>query len=171
MDHSHSTLRGVIIGILSDTHDRLENMIAGLDLLRAGGAEFFIHCGDVGGERILDQLAGLRAAIVWGNNDWDRRELGRYAGILGIQVLDNFGQLELGGKRFAVTHGDDAQIVRQVIDRQEDDYLLLGHSHVRADHRIGKIRIINPGALHRATQKSVAKLDTVTDRLEFLMLR
>jgi uncharacterized protein len=158
----------VLIGILSDTHDRLESTIAGLDALRAAGAEFFIHCGDVGGERILDQLAGLKAALVWGNNDWDRRELTRYAQNLGIQVSDSLAELELGGKRFAITHGDDAGVVRRIIDGQAHDYLLLGHSHVRADQRMGKIRIINPGALHRAARKSVARLDTVADDLQFL---
>lgn len=158
----------MIIGILSDTHDRLESTMAGLDLLCAAGAEFFIHCGDVGGERILDQLAGLKAALVWGNNDWDRRELARYAQILGIQVFDSLAELELGGKRFAVTHGDDGGIVRRIIDGQSHDYLLLGHSHIRADQRMGKVRIINPGALHRAARKSVARLDTSTDDLQFL---
>jgi hypothetical protein len=158
----------VIIGILSDTHDRLESTIAGLNSLRAAGAEFFIHCGDVGGERILDQLAGLKAALVWGNNDWDRRELTRYAENLGIDVANSLAELELGGKKFAVTHGDDGGIVRRIIDEQAHDYLLLGHSHVRADQRMGKIRIINPGALHRAAQKSVARLDTVTDDLQFM---
>ncbi|HEY1628897.1 MAG TPA: metallophosphoesterase family protein, partial [Tepidisphaeraceae bacterium] len=73
------------IGILSDTHDRLDNMLAAMQLLRDGGAEFFIHCGDVGGERILDQLAGFPAALVWGNNDWDQAELSRYAESRSIQ--------------------------------------------------------------------------------------
>jgi predicted phosphodiesterase len=76
----------VLIGILSDTHDRLDNAVAGLNLLRDAGAEFYIHCGDVGGEQILDQFAGLPAALVWGNNDWDRRSLERYAKGLEIAV-------------------------------------------------------------------------------------
>ena len=160
----------MIIGILSDTHDRLDNMVAAMELLRSGGAEFYIHCGDVGGEQILDQLAGLPAALVWGNNDWDRAELSRYAQSLSIQVFQNLGELELGGKRLALTHGDDEQIVRKIIDQQQHDYLLLGHTHVRLDKRIGQVRIINPGALHRATRKSAALLDTAGDSLRFVDL-
>jgi putative phosphoesterase len=160
----------VIIGILSDTHDRLDNMRSAMQLLRGGGAEFYIHCGDVGGEPIIDQLAGVPAALVWGNNDWDRTPLTRYAQSLSIQVFAGLGELELGGKKFAITHGDDERIVRKITDAQQHDYLLLGHSHVRLDKRIGKVRIINPGALHRAAKKSVALLDTASDLLRFVEL-
>jgi putative phosphoesterase len=160
----------VLIGILSDTHDRIDNTVAGLNLLQQAGVSFYIHCGDVGGEPILDQLAGLPAALVWGNNDWDRRTLTRYAESLGIQVFPTLAELELDGKRIAVTHGDDPRLFRQIIDRQQHDYLLYGHSHIRADQRIGSMRIVNPGALHRAKEKSVAVLDTSSDSLRFLLL-
>jgi uncharacterized protein len=160
----------VIVGILSDTHDRIESATIGMDLLRTAGAEFYLHCGDVGGEQILDLLAGIPSALVWGNNDWDRRGLTRYAEILGIQVFQSFGELELGDKRFAITHGDDGRLVRQVLDGQKHDYLLVGHSHAKADQRYGRIRLINPGALHRAAQKSVAVLDTASDELKFLLV-
>ena len=49
----------MLIGILSDTHDRAEMMAAAIALLQENKAEFFIHCGDVGEESMLDHLAGL----------------------------------------------------------------------------------------------------------------
>jgi putative phosphoesterase len=156
------------IGILSDTHDKLPAMQAGLNLLRQSGAEFFIHCGDVGSEPILDQLAGLPSAFVWGNNDWDRPALERYAHNLGITCYGDFGDLELGGKRFAVIHGDDLRLRQRILTEQHHDYLLQGHTHLRHDEKIGTVRCINPGALYRARDKSVAILDTETDRLTFL---
>ena len=48
----------MIVGILSDTHDRVAAAAAAIERLRQHGAEYFIHCGDVGSERVLDQLAG-----------------------------------------------------------------------------------------------------------------
>src|ERR1700754_735549 len=65
----------VLIGILSDTHGRADAMALAMQALRNGGAEFFIHCGDVGSEGVLDHLAGAPAAFVWGNTDWDRAAL------------------------------------------------------------------------------------------------
>lgn len=157
-----------MIGILSDTHDRAGAMAEAVKLLRQEGAEFLIHCGDVGSEPMLDYLAGIPSAFVWGNNDWDRAGLERYAVKLGINCLGSAGELELGGKRFAILHGDDSRARQRFLSEQRCDYLLQGHTHVRQDERIGKTRCINPGALHRAKQKTVALLDTVTDRLRFL---
>ena len=160
----------MIVGILSDTHDRVDAMAAGMALLRQGGATFFIHCGDVGSERVLDHLAGLPAAFVWGNTDWDRRGLERYAETLGVRCLGAKGELELGGKRFMVLHGDDGRAVWQAMNDGRYDYLLHGHTHLRRDQRVGRLRIINPGALHRAREKTVALLDTDSDTLTFMNL-
>ncbi len=157
----------MIVGILSDTHDKTAAAAAAVALLRRMKAEFFVHCGDVGSERVLDHLAGLQAAFVFGNNDYDRGGLERYAADIGVRCLGAFGELELGGKRFAVLHGDDFALRRRLFDGQAHDYLLQGHTHVAHDQRIGRIRLINPGALHRARTKSVATLDTETDALEF----
>lgn len=158
----------MLLGILSDTHDRVDAMVEAMRLLRAAGSQFYIHCGDVGSEPILDHLAGEHAAFVYGNNDWDRQGLGRYAEAIGVQCLDDFGTLELDGKRIAVTHGDDAGRVKRILAEQEHDYLLLGHSHVTEDRRVGRTRVINPGALHRARVKTVATLDLATDALNWI---
>jgi putative phosphoesterase len=156
------------IGILSDTHGNLITATAGVRALEQAGVEFFIHCGDVGSTEVLDLLAGHQSAFVFGNCDWDRRELERYANDIGIQCLANVGELELSGKRIAVTHGDDGKIYRRILDEQTCDYLFYGHTHIKADRREGRIRIINPGALHRATVKTVAVVDVNRDELSIL---
>jgi len=158
----------MIIGILSDTHDRVEAMAAAMAVLREGGAEFYIHCGDVGGRGVLDHLAGVPAAFVWGNNDWDRPDLERYAARLGIACHGSLAELDLGGKSIAVIHGDDLRLKQSLLASKKYDYLLHGHTHVRSDERIEMTRVINPGALYRAREKTVAILDTAADRLTFL---
>jgi putative phosphoesterase len=166
-------VRAVLLGILSDTHGRRDAARAAVELLRSRGAKYLIHCGDVGGEEILDLLAGddPPAAFVWGNNDFDRDDLARYARSVGVNCLETFGSLTLDGKTIAVTHGDLARPVRKVLAAQDHDYLLVGHSHVPSDQRVGWVRVINPGALHRAAAKTVALLDLATDRLDLLTLR
>jgi uncharacterized protein len=161
----------VLVGILSDTHDRADMMALAIDLLRARGAQFFIHCGDVGGQAVLDHLAGLDAAFIWGNNDWDRLSLQRYAKQLNIRCYGSQADLTLDGKRFAVIHGDDLPLRHRLLEEQQYDYLLQGHTHVKHLGRIGKTLVINPGALHRAREKTVALLDTATDQVEFLVVQ
>ena len=157
----------VIIGILSDTHDRADNMAAGLKALQNAGSEFYIHCGDIGTQRCIDLLAGLPCAFVFGNTDWDRAKLARYAQSIDVPCYGSFATLEFDGKQVAVLHGDDFRLKQKLIDEQKHDYLLQGHTHLKDDRRVGKMRLINPGALHRAAAKTVATLDVAADALWF----
>jgi hypothetical protein len=160
----------VLVGILSDTHDRADTMGLAIAHLKKEGAEFFIHCGDVGGQAVLDHLAGLKAAFVWGNTDWERVPLQRYAQTLGVACYGAMGDIEIDGKRFAVLHGDDPALMQKLLTGQQYDYLLHGHTHVRRDQVVGKTRVINPGALFRAREKSVALLDPATGQLRFFVV-
>ncbi|HEX4793438.1 MAG TPA: metallophosphoesterase [Humisphaera sp.] len=161
----------MLVGILSDTHDRADMAASAIEILRMRGAEFYLHCGDVGGERVLDQLVGLPGGFVWGNNDWDRPELERYAAQLKITCYATEADITLAGKRFAMIHGDDFAAKRRIVESQEFDFLLLGHTHVRQRERAGRTTIINPGALYRAREKSVALLETETAAVDFLIVR
>lgn len=158
------------LGILSDTHDRAPAMKAAVALLQEHQAQYLIHCGDIGSEHMLDYLAGLPSAFIFGNNDWDRPAIKRYAQRLGIMCCDTFGDLELSGKKIAVIHGDDFRLKERLLAEQRHDYLLQGHTHLRQDERVGKIRCINPGALHRAREKTVALLDLESDDLQFFIV-
>jgi putative phosphoesterase len=156
----------LIIGLLSDTHDRVKPAEAAVRMLRANGAEYLLHAGDVGGEQIIDLLAGAPAAFVWGNNDVRCTSLAAYAADVGVTCLDELGQLELDGKKIAITHGDHDKTVRKILEEQQHDYLITGHTHVRHDRRVGRVRWINPGALHRVGIKTIALLDTSSDKLQ-----
>ena len=158
----------MLIGLLSDTHDRADMAAAAVSLLRGRGAQHLIHCGDLCNAAVIDALAGGPASFVWGNNDEDRGALAEHANWRDVQCLGVVGDLTLGGKRFAVTHGDRDATVRDLLARQEFDYLLLGHSHLWSDGREGRTRIVNPGALFRAREKTVALLDTEKDEVAFI---
>ena len=158
----------MIVGILSDTHGKADAFHKGLDTLRQAGAEFFIHCGDVGPEQMLDALAGLPAVFVWGNNDWDRLELARYAKSIDVTCGGDLYQFELDGRQLAVTHGDDDRTIAGLLQSQSVDYLFTGHTHRPHDRRQLRTRWINPGALYRARPKTVAVLDLSIGRLNFI---
>jgi putative phosphoesterase len=158
----------VIVGILSDTHGKADIAVRAVQLLLSHGAQYLVHCGDVGGEDVLDALAGHPAMFVFGNNDWDRRPLADYARHIGVACGEDEGKLSFDNKLAVVTHGDDAGIVRGILQAQLVDYLFLGHTHKTLDTRKGKIRMINPGALYRAARKTVAVLDTQSDVLQFV---
>ena len=162
----------MIVGLLSDTHGRADAAAAGVAVLLAAGAEHLVHCGDVGdgdrGRAVLDAMAGHPATFVFGNNDVDERLLARYAHEIGVACGAHHAVLDLAGRRAVVTHGDDVKVVRQTIAGQTADYLFVGHTHVPLDRRDGRVRTVNPGALYRATVKTVAVLDTEAETVRFL---
>ena len=133
-------------------------------------AEYLVHCGDVGGQDVLDALAGHPAMFVFGNNDYDEDQLAAYAKSIGVECGNRHGQLNFAGKKAAVTHGDDHRLIRKLIIGQDLKYLFLGHTHETMDRHEGKVRIINPGALYRAPKKTVAVLDTESDSLKFITI-
>jgi uncharacterized protein len=89
--------------------------------------------------------------------------------VTGAVCLGRGGELELAGRRLAVTHGDSVREMRRLA-AAVPDYFLYGHSHMAEDHRDGPTRWINPGALHRASVWTVALLDLSTDALSSLTI-
>ena len=156
------------LGILSDTHDELARTRQAVQLLRDVGAEALIHCGDLFSPPLVEALAVLPSWFVLGNHDADMVPvLQRAAAEFGPVCLGWAGTVELGGKRIAVAHGHMRYDLRWVLQGRPH-YLLSGQSHIASDHREGAVRRINPGALHRAEEYSVALLDLEADELRFL---
>lgn len=139
-----------------------------------------MHCGDVGGEAVFEQFAGLRTWFVWGNMDFPDPTLERYVESLGVQAPRVIPvEIELDGHTIAVYHGHESHFTRLMrpIERRDFaafgkltagwDYVLFGHTHRATDTRVEHVRLINPGALQRARVFTVATLDLARDTLKF----
>ncbi len=157
----------MFIGILSDSHGDPIPVRKALALFDSLGATHLIHCGDVGGQEVFDELVGRALTFVWGNTDlYDGTTLA-YLETVGLQAPTEVpSTVTLDDKRFAVFHGHENGF-ESAHDRLEVDYICHGHTHLRRDEHLGGVRIINPGALHRARVFTVATLDTATDELTF----
>ena len=157
----------MLIGILSDSHGRHLPVRAAVSLFDSLGVSHIIHCGDVGGVEVFDELVGRPLTFVWGNTDYPAGGLLSYLHDVDLAVPNGVpARIDLDGKRFAVFHGHEPGF-GAALDALDVDYIFHGHSHVARDDTIGGTRIINPGALHRARRKSVATLETATDTLTF----
>jgi putative phosphoesterase len=158
----------MIVGVLSDTNDRFDVMATAVRVLADAGAELIVHCGDIGNRKVLDPLAGLNAAFVWGDRDSDRMGLLRHADNLGIRCFGVLGELDdASGKTLAVFHGNDAKFMKKLVREKLYDYLFVGHSKAAIDEREGRTRVISPGSLD-GPEKTVALLDTETDTLKII---
>lgn len=159
------------IGLISDSHGRTQTTLRAVDLLLDSGVDVLLHLGDVGSVEVVDALAvegvsdrPVESRLVFGNTDWDIPAMSSYAQSLGIAVDHPAGRLEVDGKRLAFCHGHIEADLQAALD-DGVDYLFHGHTHRCSDDRRGGTRVINPGALFRASRYTVAVLDTQSDEV------
>jgi predicted phosphodiesterase len=96
----------MLVGILSDSHGRADPVRAAVALFDRLGVKHLIHCGDVGGVEVFDELVGRPITFVWGNTDMPGGGLLSYLHSVKIGVPDG-ARVTLDGKSFAVFHGHE----------------------------------------------------------------
>lgn len=154
------------LGLLSDTHGRADRTTAALDLLVAAGATTILHLGDVGGDEVIDRLAGLPVHVLFGNVD-EEGPLAAYAAALDLRPHHPTLRFRMGGRRIIATHGHLPSEIDAALDARPD-YLLHGHTHAIRDETVDEVRILNPGAVHRARPRTVATLEPGSGRFEVI---
>lgn len=164
------------IGLLSDSHGRFGTTQRAVELLLTHQVDVLLHLGDVGTVEVIDALvvtppqqpagAPVEAHLVFGNTDWDSAALTRYATDLGVHVHHPAGRLTFDGGELIFCHGHEPAVLADALARKVK-YLCHGHTHRTLDIRKENTRIINPGALFRAQQYTVAVLDTASDEVAF----
>jgi putative phosphoesterase len=167
------------IGVVSDTHDNTAAVESALRLLTDRGVELVLHCGDIESPETVQLFAGVPTHFVFGNCDgeWTARASSRdYSALreaivaIGAKVQEPFGNLELAGKKLAWAHGHEQGLFRSLENSDHFDYLFYGHSHVAAEHRTGRTRVINPGALYRVKVRTCLVLDLASGAAESVVV-
>ncbi len=147
------------IAVVSDTHSRHATVGRVLAELQARGITTVIHCGDIEDPETVLFFRGLTTHFVFGNCDGDRDGLRAAMDEAGATLHENFGHVEIEGRKLAFLHGDDKRLFRDVEHSGDYDFLFYGHTHQAEEHRTGPTRVINSGALHRARPKQFIVLD------------
>ena len=160
------------VGIISDTHDDVRNLKAALEVLRAEDVTKIFHCGDICGPGIINVLAGFDVWIARGNMD---RHFGLVRAVgetIGHGRLNWFHVSTLDGYSIAMVHGDDEEVLGNLIASGQYAYVFHGHTHRRSDRTIGRTRVINPGALGgtRRQSRSFCILGLATGEARFVEL-
>lgn len=161
------------IGILSDTHNDQDNIQKAVTIFEMHQLERLVFCGDATTVESIEWFCKYPLIYTFGNGDFATGEI---KALLKAYNPSNFAGYvfngELGGKKVGATHGHLINFSDEMINSGKFDYVFLGHTHLRMDQKIGKTRLINPGALGGAHKqsRSVAILDLETDQLIFEML-
>ncbi len=168
------------IGVISDTHDHLENLDKAIELLNTEEVELVIHCGDFISPFVIRRLYKLKPKVVgvFGNNDGDRGLLMKIAKDVNVELHNMPYDLELCGKRIHVLHGlGSPEYTRRTVELLAKsgayDIILYGHTHKIDLRKIGDCLVLNPGEVFGMLtgRSSVAILDIETFKVRIEYLR
>jgi uncharacterized protein len=119
------------IGIISDTHDDVENVQSAIEIFNTEKVTHVIHAGDYIFPGIVLEFKKSDAKLigVLGNNDGERVHLLKNFLSIGAELKGELGEVELGGVLFGIYHGTDEQLKRKLVDSGKYDVIITGHTH------------------------------------------
>jgi putative phosphoesterase len=164
----------MIVGIISDTHDRLPLIDKAVKRLNEMSVELVLHAGDYISPFVASHFKQLKAPLigVFGNNDGDRELLKKKFAEFGADIRGNFAFVAVDGLRIALFHGDETELVRFLLELESLDVLVSGHTHVAKTYRKGRTLVINPGEAcgYLSGKPTIAILDTETLNVKMIQL-
>lgn len=145
----------MLLGVISDTHGQLEMTALAVHAMKSMKVEYVIHCGDVGGTAIVPLFQSFSAHFVVGNCD-SAITLQMAVEAAGQTFHGRVGELSLEGRKIAFLHGDSHFAIQRLLTEGECDLIAHGHTHLAQWGTHGETVILNPGALTRCEQPSIA---------------
>lgn len=160
----------MLIGIMSDTHDHLDNMRKALALFQERGVQQILHAGDFTSPftyRVLKDYQGSFTAI-FGNNDGDR-----------VLIRQMYGDDAVHAQPYAFSFHDRRVVMmheHHVVDALAAsgmyDLVVYGHTHEPVVKEVGGTLVVNPGETcgWLYGKPSVALVDLETMRADIVFL-
>jgi putative phosphoesterase len=146
------------IGIISDTHDDIENVQKAIEIFNTEGVNYVIHAGDYVFPGVVKEFEKLNAKLigVLGNNDGEKVHLLKNFLDINGDLKGELGEIEVDGLKFGVYHGTAKEVKEQLINSGKYNILICGHTHIREPlhsdgkyENYGKTLVLNPGAAHK----------------------
>ncbi len=144
------------IGILTDTHDDIDNVGKAIYRFKERKVKFIIHAGDFVFPGIIDEFKESfspewhpKLIGVLGNNDGEKLVLLKKFVEIGGNLEREFFDSMIDGLRFGVYHGTSVKLKDSVIRSQLYDVFIYGHTHLKEQKKVGNTLVLNPGAGHK----------------------
>lgn len=164
----------MIIGIISDTHDRLKQASAVLQYFKDHHIAHVIHAGDWKSVESAVQFQkeargyGITVTGVLGNNDLDVRAFITLSeeSAPRFSLYEGVHRMEIDNKKIAIYHGHHKPTLAKLLAEDSSDVIILGHTHKPLISTINQTLVINPGSIafsiprSKSFMPSIAILDT-----------
>ena len=157
------------IGVISDTHDKVDAAQRALSYFKEHGVELVVHCGDWKSAQYASLFATqaheahLPVIGVLGNNDLAIDEFISLSDSSGstFTLYSGVHEITIDSRHIAIYHGHHKPTLRNLLQNTSYDLLLLGHTHKplisRSEHTI----VVNPGSTAFAIPRSKLWVPTV----------
>jgi putative phosphoesterase len=132
----------MVIGIISDTHDHMDNIRKALKIFKEKNVKVILHAGDFVSPftwRLFKDFEGEFYGV-FGNNDGDRVLLKK---MYGERIQNQIRELEIENKKIALMH--EPQMIDSITLSDRFDLIVYGHMHEVDIRKINNTLIINPG--------------------------
>jgi uncharacterized protein len=153
----------MIAGILSDTHDNMEQIRKAVELFNKRRVDHVIHAGDFTSPFTFRMLKTLVSGFtgVFGNNDGDRLLLHKMSA---GRIFPQPHTFELGERKIVLIH--EHHVADALADSGHYDVVIYGHTHKPDIRKAGDTLIVNPGEtgswLYGKSTVAIADLETMT---------
>ena len=159
------------IGIISDTHNNVENLHKALNRLQQEDIITIFHCGDLTDPETARLLDGFQVYFTYGNGDTVTGKIREM--LLSYNPTSWTGFTftgDVNGVSVAATHGHLDGMVDQLTQSGKYAYVFKGHSHRRLDVIKNGTRLINPGSLGglKVEPRGFCILDLTSGQLDFI---
>ena len=136
----------MLVGVVSDTHNNIENIKNIICLFNKEGVDLVIHTGDITKAETLRNFSKLDAPLVgvFGNNDRIEKGLKEVCEEFNFIFQEPPLALALENKKICVFHEPD--LIQEYIKKNKDvDLILHGHTHRHREEKIDNTIYFNPG--------------------------
>lgn len=161
------------IGLISDTHDNIQNIRKAISLFSNKNVSFVIHAGDIVSPEAVEAFQGVKLIAVLGNNDLEINGLTKALDKIGGQLKGEFCEMEHDDLIFAIYHGTNSRKKELLIRSGRYNVVVCGHTHKMQYKKFGRTLAINPGTANGwffGYNATAAIFDTQIREPEFLNL-
>jgi putative phosphoesterase len=165
----------MLIGLISDTHDNLPAVEKAVKRLNEEKVGLVLHAGDYVAPFVIPKFKALNCKLigVFGNNDGDHELLRkRFSETSNCEVRGSFAEIDAGGFKIALFHGDEAELLNALANCECFDAVVYGHAHVTVTRSMGKTLVVSPGEVcgYLTGKSTIALLDTVKREAKIIEL-
>ena len=159
----------MIAGIISDTHDHMDNLRKALKIFEERRVKHIIHAGDFCSPftwRVFKHFKGDFTGI-FGNNDGERVLLNK---LYLDKIYTQPYIFSLNNRKIVVMHEPD--VVDATADSGHFDLILYGHTHEPIVKKVKNTMIVNPGEvcgwLYGKPTAAIINLDDMDTEIIFI---